>query len=138
MLDDEFLSQKELSLVYESVDFYNRRALEGAVPEIARIVTYKMAKTLAMRLRYPADAEEAFILVRRVADWLARHSVSLAGEDRVSLVSFYLERLVFNLARDVRALVSSDPRFRGCFGTWEAVRSFVISACGQGGAGNGK
>ena len=136
MLDNEFLSQKELSLVYESVDFYNGRALKGAVPEIARIVTYKMAKTLAMRLRYPSDPEEAFVLVRRVADWLARHSVSLSGEDRVSLVSFYLERLVFNLARDVRALVSSDPRFEADFGTWEAVRAFVFAACRQGGQKN--
>ena len=136
MIDDEFLSRREIALVYEGVDFYNRRALAGGDPEVARIVTYKMAKVLAMRMRYPPDAAGAAGLARRVAAWLAVHPVSLGREDRVSLVSFYVERLVCNLGGDVRSLAYGDPGFAEEFRDWDAVRSFVATACGNGGPGN--
>ena len=133
-LDETFLSRKELALVYDAVDFYNRRALQGADASVARIVTYKMAKTLSMRLSYPKDAAAAFDFVRRIASWLALHSVSLEGEDRVSLVSFYIERLTFNLSGDMRSLVMKDSRFVADFGDWDAVRLFVRSCLSGGGA----
>lgn len=124
-LDEQYVSERELQLVYEAVETYNARALDGAVPEICRVVTYKMAKTLAMRLEYPAEADKAFDLVLDQAGWLARNASALDRDDRVSLVSFYLERLVFNLGGDMNKLVQTDPRYATVFGTHELLEKFV-------------
>ena len=125
MLEDNFVSRKELGLVYDAIRFYNQKALEGADRDLARIVTYKMAKTLAMRVKYPESGEKAFELVRDIASWLVSHAVSLKTDERVSLISYYVYRLTFNLGGNVYRLAASDKRFESCFGTDEAQAAFV-------------
>lgn len=138
MLEDNFVSRKELGLIYEGVLVFNQRAADGIADRpSARIITFSMIKALAIRMKFPDSPEKAFNLVHEVALWFVSHVVSLSGDDRVSLVQFYIRMLAYNLGGNVRMLIARDKRFDSVFGSDGAVEAFVAASIRKNQSGKG-